>query len=61
MGWLCDESMFAISINEGYVQIGYHSEQRKFAELNFENLKITLKSYDQEVDEQWVWKKYSIT
>jgi len=44
MGWLCDESM--LSINEDYVQLGYHPEQLKSAQLNFENLKITLKSND---------------
>lgn len=46
MGWLCDEWMFELSINEDYVQLGYHPEQPKSAELNFENLKITLKSND---------------
>lgn len=35
-----------LSINEDYVQLGYHPEQLKSAQLNFENLKITLKSND---------------
>lgn len=46
MGRVCDESMFGFSINEDYVQIGYHPEQPKSAERNFVNLKITLKFTD---------------